>query len=37
MLMGHLQAERAFVSTLISEVELADEDLRIVGEATGTR
>ncbi|KAG0378983.1 hypothetical protein BGX24_002136 [Mortierella sp. AD032] len=34
MLMGHLQAERAFVSTLISEVELADEDLRIVGEAT---
>ncbi|KAK3842836.1 MAG: hypothetical protein J3R72DRAFT_367515 [Linnemannia gamsii] len=36
MLMGHLQAERAFVSTLISEVELADEDLRIVGEATGT-
>lgn len=37
MLMGHLQAERAFVSTLISEVELADEDLRIVGEATGTK
>ncbi|KAF9351835.1 hypothetical protein BGX26_010220 [Mortierella sp. AD094] len=37
MLMGHLQAERAFVSTLISEVELADEDLRIVGEATGER
>ncbi|KAG0203633.1 hypothetical protein BGX33_009014 [Mortierella sp. NVP41] len=34
MLMNHLQAERAFVSTLISEVELADEDLRIVGEAT---
>ncbi|KAF9439153.1 hypothetical protein BGZ76_010746 [Entomortierella beljakovae] len=34
MLMGHLQAERAFVSTLISEVELSDEDLRIVGEAT---
>ncbi|KAK5828661.1 hypothetical protein F5H01DRAFT_286200 [Linnemannia elongata] len=37
MLMGHLQAERAFVSTLISKVELADEDLRIVGEATGTK
>ncbi|KAF9549319.1 hypothetical protein EC957_004233 [Mortierella hygrophila] len=37
MLMGHLQAERAFVSTLISEVELSDEDLRIVGEATGTK
>ncbi|KAF8944394.1 hypothetical protein BGZ47_004293 [Haplosporangium gracile] len=34
LLMGHLQAERAFVSTLVSEVELADEDLRIVGEAT---
>ncbi|KAG0007853.1 hypothetical protein BGZ80_004153, partial [Entomortierella chlamydospora] len=37
MLMGHLQAERAFVSTLISEIELADEDLRIVGEASGER
>ncbi|KAG0055632.1 hypothetical protein BGZ83_007932 [Gryganskiella cystojenkinii] len=35
MLMGHLQAERAFVSTLISEVELSDEDLRIIGEETG--
>ncbi|KAI8600445.1 hypothetical protein EDD21DRAFT_395687 [Dissophora ornata] len=37
MLMGHLQAERTFVSTLISEVELAEEDLRIVGEATNER
>ncbi|KAF9113983.1 hypothetical protein BGX27_000376 [Mortierella sp. AM989] len=37
MLMGHLQAERAFVSTLISEVELADEDLQIVGGATDER
>ncbi|KAI1320344.1 hypothetical protein EDD11_001145 [Mortierella claussenii] len=32
VLMGHLQAERSFVATLISEVELSDEDLRIVGE-----
>ncbi|KAG0321619.1 hypothetical protein BGZ99_003793 [Dissophora globulifera] len=32
MLMGHLQAERTFVLTLISEVELADDDLQIVGE-----
>ncbi|KAF9584293.1 hypothetical protein BGW38_006958, partial [Lunasporangiospora selenospora] len=31
-LMGHLQAERTFVSTLISEVELSEEDLRMVGE-----
>ncbi|KAF9179838.1 hypothetical protein BGZ51_006630 [Haplosporangium sp. Z 767] len=37
MLMNHLQAERAFVSTLISEVELRDEDLQIVGEATVCR
>ncbi|KAF9938867.1 hypothetical protein BGZ67_010270 [Mortierella alpina] len=36
MLMGHLQAERSFVSTLISEVALGDEDLRIVGEASGS-
>ncbi|KAG0340109.1 hypothetical protein BG004_006549 [Podila humilis] len=34
MLMGHLQAERAFVSTLISEVELTDDGLCIVGEST---
>ncbi|KAF9961569.1 hypothetical protein BGZ72_003175 [Mortierella alpina] len=36
MLMGHLQAERSFVATLISEVELGDEDLQIVGEASGS-
>lgn len=34
LLMGHLQAERSFVSTLISEVELSDEDLCIINEAT---
>ncbi|KAG0031804.1 hypothetical protein BGZ82_006825 [Podila clonocystis] len=34
MLMGHLQAERTFVSTLISEVELTDDGLCIVGEST---
>ncbi|ORZ14384.1 hypothetical protein BCR41DRAFT_337280 [Lobosporangium transversale] len=31
--MGRLQAERTFVSTLIAEVELSDEDLCIVGES----
>ncbi|KAG0246860.1 hypothetical protein B0O80DRAFT_300607 [Mortierella sp. GBAus27b] len=36
-LMGHLQSERAFVSTLISDVDLPDGDLRIVGEAIGER
>ncbi|KAK3825774.1 MAG: hypothetical protein J3Q66DRAFT_277593 [Benniella sp.] len=36
-LMGHLQSERAFVSTLISDVEISDDDLRIVGEAIGER
>ncbi|KAF9980684.1 hypothetical protein BGZ65_004802 [Modicella reniformis] len=36
-LMGHLQSERAFVSTLISDVEMSDEDLRIVGEANGEK
>ncbi|KAF9026897.1 hypothetical protein BGZ52_005360 [Haplosporangium bisporale] len=34
MLMGHLQAERTFVSTLISEVELTEDGLCIVGEST---
>ncbi|KAG0197089.1 hypothetical protein BGX28_009414 [Mortierella sp. GBA30] len=37
MLMGHLQAERLFVSTLISEAELGEEDLLIVGEASNGR
>lgn len=36
-LMGHLQSERAFVSTLIADVEMSDEDLRIVGEPIGER
>lgn len=34
MLMGHLQAERNFVSTLIDQVELSDE-MRKVKEDSG--
>ncbi|KAG0362175.1 hypothetical protein BGZ54_008754 [Gamsiella multidivaricata] len=37
MLMGRLQAERVFVSTLISEVEFPEEDLRILGEIKDDR
>ncbi|KAF9414141.1 hypothetical protein BGZ94_000509 [Podila epigama] len=33
MLMGHLQAERTFVATLIAEVDLTEDGLCIVGES----